>query len=622
MTDTRAARAAYFLAAPLVCLIIFWRVLSTWFLNDDFAWLSLRLDLHRPSDIWGILFTPQAQGTVRFLSERLFFLVFSSVFGLHALPYRLWVLGTWFADLTLANLIGARITGSRAAGLLAALLWTTSLNVVTPLAWASAYNQVLCAFFIMAAFYARLRWIESRERKWMVVEWAAYLAGFGAQEVVVMYPVLAALHALCLARKRIWSTLPLFVPAAVFAIIHFFFIPKSEGPYALAIDHRLPATLWRYLIWTIGPSRLGNLVRHGRRPGLIATALIGAGVVAFILWKLRRRDLTVVFCCGWFVAALIPVLPLPDHVTDYYVTIPMLGFVWLYAWAVVTGWQAGGMFRAAAILLTTLYFVGSVTEVEAGTRWWHDRAVPVRNLILTMQDVEVAHPGTTFLLQGVNNELFQSALQDGPFRLVGAQRVYFVPGSEKGIEFRADLGGIASFLISPGQALDLLDHGQARVFDLSSGQPRDVTKAVETALRADPLARRREFVDVGDPVYAPLLGPTWYPAENGYRWMPKTAKVKLSGPTSPSQNLHITGFAHSSLLAAGPVTLRFSADGYQIGSAEVRKPDEQFALDFAIPAGLVDREWMEITIEVSRVLRRGGGDTRELGMVFGTFALK
>jgi hypothetical protein len=54
----------------------------------------------------------------------------------------------------------------------------------------------------------------------------------------------------------------------------------------------------------------------------------------------------------------------------------------------------------------------------------------------------------------------------------------------------------------------------------------------------------------------------------------------------------------------------------------VRKPDEQFALDFAIPVGLVGQEWMEITIEVSRVLRRGGGDTRELGMVFGTFALK
>ena len=271
--------------------------------------------------------------------------------------------------------------------------------------------------------------------------------------------------------------------------------------------------------------------------------------------------------------ALIPVLPLPDHVTDYYVTIPMLGFVWLCGWAIVTGWQAGGTFRAIALLLPTLYFVGSIAEVEAGTRWWHDRSIPVRNLILTMQDVEVAHPGTAFLLQGVNNELFQSAFQDGPFRLVGAQRVYFVPGSEKGIEFRADLGGIGSFLISPGQALDLLDHGEARVLDLSLGESRDVTKAVETALRADPLARRREFVDVGDPVYAPLLGPTWYPAENGYRWMPKTATVKLSGPSSPSQKLHVTGFAHSSLLAGGPVTLRFSADGvYRVGWPRCASP--------------------------------------------------
>ncbi|PYT10738.1 MAG: hypothetical protein DMG59_28070 [Acidobacteria bacterium] len=80
---TRVARAAYFLP-PLVCLIVFWRVPFTWFISDDFAWLSLPLQVHSLNDFWDAVFTPRAQGTVRVLSERLFFLVFSSLFGLHA----------------------------------------------------------------------------------------------------------------------------------------------------------------------------------------------------------------------------------------------------------------------------------------------------------------------------------------------------------------------------------------------------------------------------------------------------------------------------------------------------------------------------------------------------------
>ena len=260
VTPAQLRRAACFLIAPAVCLILFWRVPGTWFLNDDFAWLGMPLEVHSLYDFFHVLFIPKAQGTIRVLSERLFFLTFSSVFGLHALPYRLWVLATWFGDLTLANLIGARLTGSRAAGILAALLWARSACVTTPLVWASAYNEILCAFCILAAFYARLRWLESGSRKWLVGEWAAYLAGFGALEVIVMYPAVAALHALLMARKRFWSTLPLFAPAVAFTCFHFFFIPVVAGPYyTLAVDRRLLGNFLTYIGWAIEPGQLSDL---------------------------------------------------------------------------------------------------------------------------------------------------------------------------------------------------------------------------------------------------------------------------------------------------------------------------------------------------------------------------
>src|ERR1700761_5022389 len=88
---TRAARAAYWLLPIAFCLAVYWLGIRTWFVQDDFAWLSLRLHIFDFKSLLQALFAPQAQGTIRPFSERGFFLLFSDLFGLRALPYRLFV---------------------------------------------------------------------------------------------------------------------------------------------------------------------------------------------------------------------------------------------------------------------------------------------------------------------------------------------------------------------------------------------------------------------------------------------------------------------------------------------------------------------------------------------------
>ena len=242
-----------FAPAPLIGLLLYWRVPRLWFQNDDFAWLSLERDL-RENGLIHALFTPFAQGTVRVLGDRLFFLVFSRLFRLHALPYRIFELATWIVALTLIvligeKLIGERLTGSRTAAVAAAILWAANVNAVEAVAWASAYDQLLCAVCVLGAFYSRLR-------GWRAAEWIFYLAGFGALEIVVMYPFLAVAYALCTDRKELRGTLWLFAPAVVFSVVHFLWIPKpAGGVYALSLDSRLPATFASYLGWTFEPGR-------------------------------------------------------------------------------------------------------------------------------------------------------------------------------------------------------------------------------------------------------------------------------------------------------------------------------------------------------------------------------
>jgi hypothetical protein len=618
---TRAARAAYFAAAPAASLLLFWRVLSTWFLGDDFAWLGKPLEVHNWGDLPQALFAPEAQGTVRVLSERVFFLIFAPLFGLHALPYRIVVLATWFADLALATAIGARLTQSRAAGFFAGLLWAVSVNVTYSLDRISAYNQVLCSFFILFAFYARLRSIESNQRKWRIAEWIAYLAGFGALEIVVMYPAIAALHAIVFVRKKILATLPLFIPAAIFAAVHYFLIPKpSSTIYAVIVDHRLPETFLRYFSLALGPIDLGNFVRHAHRPAVVGVWLIGIALLVFSIARMRRGNFAPIFFAGWFLLLIAPVLPVPNHISSYYLTLPQLGFAWLGGWAIATALSSGAAPRAIAIFLAAAYFTGSALAVNGATRFTYNLSLPVRTLILSLQDAARAHPDSEFFLAGIEDDLFHLGVQDDPFRLLGLKQVYLIPGGEDRIHARADLGGIARWVSTPQSVLHAIENGRGRVYQFAGNSLFDITAGYRTILLADPRATRLDFVDAADPAFAAQLGPTWYKAEQGLRWMPKSATLRVSGPASASAKFYVTGYVPPAIVADGPVTLTFRAAGEKIGDGKLSS-DGNFSFEFPLPASLAGQHEIEIAIEASRVLHPAS-DPRDFGAAFGTFSIR
>jgi hypothetical protein len=604
MTWLRSPRlqgAAWYAAAPLVGMLLYWRMPFLWFVNDDFAWLGLPAEA-RTHGLLYALFSPFAQGTVRVFSERLFFLAFSDLFGLHALPYHLWVLATWMLALTLVQRIGEVLTQSRAAGLLAALIWAANANAVPPVAWASAYNQILCGALLLAAFYARLR-------GWRVAEWVFYLAGFGALEVMVMYPFIAALHAGLVDqkvdqrvdRKRLPGTVWLFVPACLFAALHFLFIPKSpDSVYALTVDHRLPGTVKTYLSWMLEPgsAALGANIEAYRTPEKILGVMFALALAGFLVRCLMRKEWIAVFFCGWFLLLLAPVLPLPGHLMFYYLTLPSIGVAWLAGWAVSSGYHAGRAPRVLAIGLAAVYFTASVAGIDTEVRLYAARGRRMRAVMEGVGAAVAAHPGNAVALEGADAELVNSGFEDRPFRLVGAARVSILPDDADAL-----LQQVAS--------------SQARVLKLTGDGTRDVTEAYVKAF-AD---RRPNFVDVGNPAYAARLGPTWYPIENGFRWAPRSATVRMAGPASRDGNLHVTGYAPAPVLAGGPAILIFRRGSVVVGRATISKPDEAFSLDFPLPPQAAGQESIEISIETQSSFHPAG-DTRDLGMVFGTFSVR
>src|SRR5439155_2538713 len=100
-----------------------------------------------------------------------------------------------------------------------------------------------------------LRYIETGEKRFNRAQWIVFLLGFGALELNVVYPALAAAYTLLCARPYFRRTLLLFIPSAVFTAIHRTVAPTVEAPaYAMRFDFTMLNTFWKYLAWARGRS--------------------------------------------------------------------------------------------------------------------------------------------------------------------------------------------------------------------------------------------------------------------------------------------------------------------------------------------------------------------------------
>jgi hypothetical protein len=616
----RIPQAAYYGLPMLFCVIAHWLALKTWFYNDDFAWLAQRLLVHSPGDLLHVLFSPQAEGTVRTLSERLFFLVFGSVFPLQAWPFRAWVFLTQCANIFLLIQIGQRVTGSARAAFLAALLWSANAALAEALCWTSAYNEIAAAFFILLAFRLFLAYMDTGRRSLWIWQWVVFLLGFGALEINVIYPLLASCYALCCARKYLRQTLYLFIPSVFFIVLHLTFIHPQGAQYQMYFDSALPRTLWSYWSFATGALRDSQIDWRPVWLGLATTLCVTLALAVFLYREARAKRWQAVFLAAWFFIALSPVLPLKNHFTEYYLTVPAIGLAILAGWAIASARHTAVI--AAAATLACLYATVSLTDTHITIKYRYNNARRMKYLVQGLDAQQKLHPHVTAVLSGIDNDLFFAGFCDNPFHLVGIEQIYLAPGSEQAIQSHPEWNcDPARFAISADDTTLLLHKNRAEVFTLDGKRVRDITKPYLATAWTEFLGSHSDFVDVADPAYQDRLGPTWYPVEGEHRWMPKTATVRFHGPTRAGQSLEAAGFCPAALLAHGPISVTFRADEVTIGYATLSLPDQPFRLWLPFPDQLVGRGMMNLEIEVSRVLQ-APGDPRPLGLVFTTFTIK
>jgi hypothetical protein len=607
----RLVEIAFWTLPPLAAVWFYWLGIRTWFRADDFAWLTHATEFHNFHQFLAAVFMPMAEGTIRPWSDRIFFIALYRVFGLNPLPFHIAIFLTQCANILLLLSIARRIAGSRLAAFAAALFWIANTAQPVLMTWASSYNQPLCALFILGAFYFLLRYLETGARRDWILQWVVFLLGFGALELNVVYPALAALYTLLFARRHFLRTLPLFIPSVAFALIHRWVSPPASGVYKLHFGRPMLATLLTYWKWTLGPSFLAKLTPLTDLLVATSTLLLSAGLLGAAAWGMWKRDRRPLFFLGWFLLLIAPFLPLSDHITPYYSFLANIGLAMLGGWALAQAWERPQFWRPLAVGLALLYFAFSVPASARTTRWEFERARRVRQVVLGVQHAHELHPSQAILLDGVDEDLFFILMVDRPFPLVGTSEVYLTPGAEKRIPARPEYGDPADYTIPPGPAWHALMEDQAVVYSVEGERPRNITSAYTNRMPAAWESLRPARVDVANPAEAYLLGPGWYKIEHDHRWMPRRATVQLPGPPAAGGKLHLAGVAGPSA-----TSVSVEVDGAKLGEKPISS-NQAFDYEFQMPASAIGKPAVEVVIATDHTLRVGA-DQRELGLAFGT----
>lgn len=630
-TESQTQRPALTLAllwwlAPVAFLLWLYRDgLKVWFLADDFAWLSLLRQTHNFHDLLIALFQPQAQGTIRPWSDRGFFLLFESLFGLDSLPMRVCVFVTMGANVALIAWIARRITGSPIAGFLAPVFWTANAALIDVMSWNSAYDEALCTLFLLAALVLFIHWDDTGRPKFWWWQLVVFVLGFGALELNIVYPALAASYALFVAaperrRRLLLGLTPLFGISVLYFLLHRLAVRFPDtGPYAIHFDARIPATFGRYWHWMFVPKAWLNTA-HFDRLEKVSFWVITVLLASFFVREVARRRFVALFFVSWFLISLTPMLPLPAHLTDYYLTIPSIGIAILAAWGIERAWAHGWTARFAVVALTIAYLIPMVEACRGGVDWWVDRSREARGLTLGVAAARATHPDKAIVLNGMTSFLYNEIISQAAFYTLGVDNVYLTPGSSGQIQptERPDL--LDKWVLDPAIMVHAITHDEVVVYSFLGDHLRNITsewvrKALGSAQDQEP---RR--VEASSPLSAYLLGPEWYPLEPGIRWMPRRATLRLAGPRSANDRLFVQGYCPEQQLKAGPLHLSVSVDGIPLKNAQIDNPETDFQRLFDIPRSLAGRPVVEVAITVDKVFHDAGG--RELGLVFGTVAIR
>jgi hypothetical protein len=424
---------------PLVAaVVVHASALRTFFAADDVTFLSRARGLE-----------PTHWTLARPLSEGVTWRLLYAAFGLHPLPYHLFLLGLHLANTALVYAIGRRLTAGRGAACAAATLYGASSIGFAALHWTSCLVELQSATFALVAFLLYLRArdvapgdmpgasgavpkpgasgssdairaddaaakIAAPASASMRLLWLSALAGLASllsKESTILFPLafLVTDGRSGLFRSDRRTLIPGAIVALAYAAAFVVTIRSikyvgSEAYAMTASPAFVAGNLATYLRWLV---MLLNPVRDFRatlNPGALPIGgLVALVAVVLLALQLRSKRHPEEVGAAWFLAFLLPVVPLLHHTYLYYLYLPWAGACWMLAAAGQRAVRFAPVPLAwLAALVLTAFVVAEARNVRTRETWMSgvyagDRTMResglLRNIVTGLDSMRFA-PGT------------------------------------------------------------------------------------------------------------------------------------------------------------------------------------------------------------------------------------
>jgi hypothetical protein len=351
-------------------------------------------------------------------------------------------------------------------------------------------------------------------------------------------------------------------------------------------------------------------------PHYVAEAVAGAALLCFAVWMIRKRQYLAVFCLGWFFIVLAPVLPLKNHITDYYLFIPTIGLAILAGWGLTVAWRAGTGFRVAAVCAALMYAAPSIWMAHGMTREYFVTSRRAAEFIRRVAYAHRLHPDKALLIRGVDNSLFWAVFWDNPFQIFGRNKIYLTAETEKELEPFPEMGTLTRFFLPDPVALASIRARETVVYELVGLRLRNITPLYEKMLEYKDRLEQPRLVRIGEPMYAAQLGAGWWEPEGNHRWMSDRAALRIRGPSSDTSELIVTGVCPPQHMNRGPLTLSLKANGRLAGESRIAESG-QFTLHYPLPDELTGQSSLQLELATDRTLNFPP-DMRRLGVAIST----
>ncbi|UCE01754.1 MAG: hypothetical protein JSW67_10815 [Candidatus Latescibacterota bacterium] len=310
--------------ATVAALIPYHRALGFSFALDDYTFLF------RAAGIDPDPFTLR-----RVLATRLYYELGYELFGVSStLAWHLVSFLLHVGNALWVYLLARHFRIARDAAWLACALFAGGPLAFTVMYWIAGTQELSSTFFLLAATWVALQ--PGRRPGWSLPLFAAALL---CKESVVAAPLLLPLlggrRSLRLAAAQLGLALAFFIAAELHLRA---FETNAASPYATDYGLGLLRNLGTAFVWLASPWRRYPDRIAEADPALLPWAagmlIAGSLLLAFTRRRFARPAL---LASAWFVALLLPTLPLKRHFFAYYLYLPQVGFLILFAALALAG---------------------------------------------------------------------------------------------------------------------------------------------------------------------------------------------------------------------------------------------------------------------------------------------